>query len=66
MAKPDTMCTETGCTRDWVVEITEDATGTLSAPAGGTGRKRGLCVPCAEMRRRVRAEEPDRGFTAVA
>ena len=65
--KPDTMCTEVGCTRDWTVEITEDALVTTYAPTSATARKRGLCPPCAEMRKRVRAMAASQsGFGEIA
>ena len=46
IAKPENMCDELGCTRDWVVIVETFGQPTLS-PKGSTAMNTKLCEPCA-------------------
>lgn len=47
MRKPENMCDELGCTRDWTKVIAQYGQPTLS-PKGSTAMSSKLCDPCAE------------------
>jgi hypothetical protein len=49
VVKPENMCEELGCTRDWEIELTQYGQP-LMAPRGSTAMKIKVCVPCAEKR----------------
>jgi hypothetical protein len=49
MRKPETMCDELGCTREWAVVVKQYGLSD-TAPQGSTEQDLKLCAPCAEKR----------------
>lgn len=52
MTKPETMCDEVGCTREWVTEVHIKAPFAMFAPTSKTVMTVKVCQPCAEARHR--------------
>lgn len=51
MAKPETMCNETGCTREWTTTVTQYGYP-VNAPVSSTAQEKKVCEPCAVMHHR--------------
>lgn len=56
MAKPETMCNEIGCTREWTTFITQVAIFSMTSTFSKSQSKKKVCVPCAEAHERNTAQ----------
>lgn len=57
MLKPETMCDELGCTRDWTI-IVKSYGHPDHAPASSTEMNKKVCDPCAGNHERLMALRP--------